>query len=312
MARAVTAACAARAYEGGWRHAMGDFGIKRILVPTDMSRQSIVALQYARLFAERFKATLTLFYADPILFAVDVVGTEPPIMLTTDPKHLESLREELDAYASETLSDMPYGVAAVGGQPIPAMIVREARAVSADLIVMATHGLRGWRRAILGSVTEGVLHTGICPVLSVSRPGDQPPKRAAVTKILCPINFTGVARDSLDYAAHLAAAFDAQLLIVHVVEQTDAVHAAAAENDVRAWIPPAIQERCAFREIVLRGGAAERVLDCAEDLGADLLVIGAQHRMFRDATAIGTTTERLVRFARLPVLSVPRTAAQHT
>jgi hypothetical protein len=51
------------------------------------------------------------------------------------------------------------------------------------------------------------------------------------------------------------------------------------------------------------------VLDCAEDLGADLIVIGAQHKRFRDETIIGTTTERLVRFARVPVLTVPRRAA---
>jgi nucleotide-binding universal stress UspA family protein len=48
------------------------------------------------------------------------------------------------------------------------------------------------------------------------------------------------------------------------------------------------------------------VLDCADDLGADLIVIGAQHERFRDETVIGTTTERLIRFARVPVLTVPR------
>jgi len=189
----------------------------------------------------------------------------------------------------------------VAGQPIKDLIVREAEDLSADLIVMATHGLRGWRRAILGSVTEGVLRTGAAPVLSVSRLGDQPRQPAAVTKILCPINFTNVALDALDYAAHLAAGFGCELLVVHVIEQTE-----AREADIRKWIPPAVRERCTFREIIARGGPAERVLDCAEDLRADLLVIGAQHKAFRDATTVGATTERLVRFARLPVLSVPR------
>jgi nucleotide-binding universal stress UspA family protein len=280
---------------------MPDFHLERILVPTDLSEQSIVALQYARLFAERFGASLTLFYADPILFAVDPIGTEPPIVITTRPEHLEKLRDEIRVYASKTLVGIPYEVAAVAGQPIREMIVREAEDVAADLIVMATHGLRGWRRAILGSVTEGVLHAGAAPVLSVSRLGDQPRKTTTITKILCPINFTDVALDALDYAAHLAARFGCELLVVHVIEKTE-----AREADIRKWIPPSIRERCTFREIIARGGPAERVLDCAEDLGADLLVIGAQHKAFRDETTIGATTERLVRFARLPVLSVPR------
>jgi len=101
---------------------------------------------------------------------------------------------------------------------------------------------------------------------------------------------------------------------VHVVEQQDPMHEAVAEEDVRSWIEPSVQNRCTYREIMLRGGAAERVLDCAEDIRADLLVIGAQHKLFRDETTIGATTERLVRFARMPVLTVPRpvTAGQVT
>jgi len=143
-------------------------------------------------------------------------------------------------------------------------------------------------------------------VLSVSRRDDQPASSAAIKTIVCPVNFTGIAREALDYAAHLADAFHADLAVLHVVEQRDELHASADEARFRGWIDAAIQNRCTYREIVLRGGAAERVLDFAEDANADLIVIGAQHKLFRDEAVIGTTTERLVRFARLPVLSIPR------
>ncbi|MEO8035226.1 MAG: universal stress protein, partial [Acidobacteriota bacterium] len=156
-----------------------------------------------------------------------------------------------------------------------------------------------------GSVTESVLRGGDCPVLSVNRKG-RLLTPDPVKKILCPVNFSDVARASLEYASRLAATFDCELAVVHVVEDEDKMHALAAQMDVRSWIDPAVQNRCTYRELVLRGGAAERVLDCAEDLGADMIVIGAQHKRFRDETVIGTTTERLVRFADVPVLSVPR------
>ena len=58
--------------------------------------------------------------------------------------------------------------------------------------------------------------------------------------------------------------------------------------------------------MVATGQAAEQVLQMVDEIPADLLVIGAQHRMFRDSTVIGATTERVVRFARIPVLTVPR------
>jgi len=46
---------------------MRDFHLKRILVPTDLSPSSIIALRYARLFAERFSAGLTAFYVGPLV-----------------------------------------------------------------------------------------------------------------------------------------------------------------------------------------------------------------------------------------------------
>jgi nucleotide-binding universal stress UspA family protein len=284
---------------------MRDLEIKRILVPTDLSEKSIVSLQYARFFAEHFSSAITLLYVDPIVFPVTEIGSEMPLYIASTPDHIAALEKEVRAYGDDALLGLPYDVAAVVGQPVP-LIVREEEERAVDLVIMATHGLRGWRRLILGSVTEGVLRGGNCPVLSVNRSGGRLRTTDPVKKILCPINFTDVARASLEYASQLAAACDAELAVVHVAEGVDHMHAIAASIDVRAWIDPAVQNRCTYREIVLRGGAAERVLDCAEDLAADLIVIGAQHKRFRDETVIGTTTERLVRFARVPVLSVPR------
>jgi len=284
---------------------MQNFEIKRILVPTDMSPNSTISLRYARFFAEHFSSALTLLYIEPIV--VPVTGLRAAARYSARlPEHIAALETEMRAYADSALQGVSYDVATVVGQPVP-MIVREEQERATDLVIMATHGLSGWRRLILGSVTEGVLRGGDCPVLSLSRRNegrDDMPHR--MKKIICPINFTDVARASLEYASQLARSFDCELVIIHVVEEEDRMHAQAAEIDVRAWIEPAVQDRCIYREIALRGGAAERVLDCAEDLRADMIVIGAQHKRFRDETGIGTTTERLARFARIPVLSVPR------
>jgi nucleotide-binding universal stress UspA family protein len=154
-----------------------------------------------------------------------------------------------------------------------------------------------------------VLHGSQCPVLTVaSRDHYAGAAPHAVTNIICPVNFTDVARESLHVAARLAEAFGAHLTIVHVLDTDDVTNAAADEEKVRLWIAADLQDVCSYRELVVRGGPAERVLDCADDVGADLLVIGAQHKLFRDATVIGTTTERLIRFASCPVLVVPREA----
>jgi nucleotide-binding universal stress UspA family protein len=206
------------------------------------------------------------------------------------------------------MAGRPYDIDVTIGQPVPS-ILAAAKERNADLIVMGTHLRHGWRRALLGSVSEGVLHGSECPVLTVAaRDGYVGATPYAITSIMCPVNLTDVARESLHVAARLAEAFGAHLTIVHVLEADEVMNAKADEEKVRHWVSPELQDVCSFRELVVRGGAAERVLDCADDVGSDLLVIGAQHKLFRDSTVIGTTTERLIRFASCPVLVVPRQA----
>lgn len=288
---------------------MEPFAINSILAPTDLSDSSIPALRYARLFADRFAAKLTVLYTDPVVYPLDYVGAANGIYSNATPQQQAALRAELDQHAGPVMEGRPYETIATVGQPIQA-ILAGARERHADLIVMGTHLRQGWRRALLGSVSDGVIHGSGCAVLTVAgRERATGATPLPVTNVICPVNFSDVARESVHVAGRIALAFGARLTVVHVLESDDVMNLATDEERVRRWIAPELQEACSFRELVLRGGPAERVLDCADDLRADFLVIGAQHKLFRDATVIGTTTERLIRFASCPVLVVPRKAA---
>lgn len=291
---------------------MRPFVITSILAPTDLSDSSIPALRYARLFADHFAAKLAVMYTDPIVYPVEMAGPVDGLYINTTPEHQARLRSEVERHAEPAMSGRPYDIDVTIGLPVPS-IVAAAKHRNADLIIMGTHLRHGWRRALLGSVSEGVLHASECPVLTVAtRDGYVGATPYAITNILCPVNFTSVARESLHVAARLAEAFGARLTIVHVIESNGHEHTRADEERVRSWIAPELQVLCSYRELVVRGGAAERVLDCADDVGADFLVIGAQHKLFRDDTVIGTTSERLIRFASCPVLVVPRQAARES
>jgi nucleotide-binding universal stress UspA family protein len=291
---------------------MNRFTISNVLAPTDLGDSSLPALRYARLFADRFSAKLTVMYTDPIVYPADFAGAAGALYMNVGPEHLDRLRVEVEQHAGPAMAGRPYDVDVTVGNPIPS-ILGATEECNADLIVMGTHLRHGWQRALLGSVSDGVLHGSRCPVLTVaSHDRSAGPSAYGIASVLCPVNFTEVAADSLNVAAGLAAAFGAQLSIVHVVETEDALTFDLDEERIRRWIDPDLQDICSYRELVLRGGPAERVLDCADDLGADLLVVGAQHKMFRDTTVIGATTERLIRFASCPVLVVPRAAVRHT
>ena len=287
------------------------FLITSVLAATDVSPSSIPALRFARLFADRFSAKLTVMYSDPIIYPVDYIGPAHGLYINTSAEHQTELRKEVEDHVAPVMAGRPYELHVTVGQPV-AMVLATAKERKADLIVTGTHLRHGWRRAVLGSVSEGVLHGAQCPVLTVgAKDGYVGAPPYAITNILCPVNFTEVARNSLRVAVGLAEAFGAQLTVVHVLEPGEVPTQADDEERIRRWIDPDLQEVCSFRELIVRGGAAERVLDCADDVGADFLVIGAQHKLFRDASVVGTTTERLTRFASCPVLIVPRQAVRH-
>jgi nucleotide-binding universal stress UspA family protein len=286
---------------------METYGYDRILIPTDMSEFAKLALQYGVLFQERLGAALTLLYADEFYFPVDLLEAPAGYYLETAPASKLKLQERLRDYIK---GNVPLGAEGVVMQDAPtSSIVQTAKDMRADLIIMGTHGRRGIRRAVLGSVTEAVLHDTNVPLLTVTPNLMKPDTTAAITKILCPVNFTRVARESLQHACVIAQAFNAELSVIYVAESIVEPHLPEIENAFVQWVDPQVRERCSYRQIVtLHDDAAARVLDIADESGADLLVIGAQHRRFSDASVIGTTTERLTRFARCPVLTVIRQA----
>jgi universal stress protein A len=142
--------------------------IKRMLVPTDFSPTSDIALQYALDMAARDGATIHLLH---VVENATVAAAFPDGLYA----ELPGLRERLIGDAQQRLNEAAQTSAAAGiamttqvqvGPPASA-IAGEASARGTDLIVMGTHGRSGFAHLLLGSVAERVLRTAPCPVLTV-------------------------------------------------------------------------------------------------------------------------------------------------
>jgi len=83
--------------------------------------------------------------------------------------------------------------------------------MQADLIIMGTHGRSGWKRAVLGSVTEAVLRDSETPVLTVTPMLHPLGGEISIRRVLCPVN-------AIDMAARIANAFGAELMLMAVSE----------------------------------------------------------------------------------------------
>jgi nucleotide-binding universal stress UspA family protein len=139
---------------------------KTILVPTDFSDSAEHALDYAVALAGKLGAKLVLLNA----IGVPALGVpELGVALTSTMMEstVRSHHAELEKLAIRRGSANIEPLLRTGDARD--VIVEVARECGADLIVMGTHGRRGVRRALLGSIAEGVLRTAPCPVLTIRR-----------------------------------------------------------------------------------------------------------------------------------------------
>jgi nucleotide-binding universal stress UspA family protein len=139
---------------------------KNILVPTDFGENAEEALDYACEIARTFGATIHLLN----VITIPSLGMpELGVALTSSvfDAIVRDNQAALDRIAAAHRASVAIGEVLLRTGDTREIINDTAKALGVDLIVMATHGRRGVSRALLGSVTESVVRTAPCPVLTV-------------------------------------------------------------------------------------------------------------------------------------------------
>lgn len=298
--------------------------IKRILCPVDFSDASADAIDQAIALAAWCKARITALQVHTPAF-VPVPGVPGLEGLEAD-ADLSRVRDETAAcFRAATDAGIGVDVVVDVGQPASRILDRAA-ALSADVIVMGTHGASGFQHLVLGSVTEKVLRKARCAVLTV-------PLRARATStlpftcLLCPVDFSDPSLAALQMARSLASESASALTVLHVIEwpwrepppplaaelppaQADALaeYRRYVEKSAMARLEGLIQEAVADRSAPVprlsHGKSDVEILRIAAEERADLIVMGVHGRNVLDMTLFGSTTNQVVRQATCPVLTL--------
>ncbi|MBO9651412.1 MAG: universal stress protein [Variovorax sp.] len=150
----------------------------RILVPVDGSKTSALGLQEAiRLAAEQQeKASLHLLHVvDDFPMLVELANVVAyNNALHTLREYGEKLLSDSQALAAKADVKAEVALREVTGGRAASIVLAEAKATGCDLIVMGTHGRRGFSRLTLGSDAELVARGSPVPVLLVRHPGQEP------------------------------------------------------------------------------------------------------------------------------------------
>ncbi|SDD84867.1 Nucleotide-binding universal stress protein, UspA family [Cupriavidus sp. YR651] len=143
---------------------------QRILVAMDGGASSELALEQAMVIARAADAEVELVHVvDDRSPFLDVTGLDPMRLVedltTAGERVLSGAASRLEAWHIRHATRL-LGRPMVDGD-IAATIAAEANGWGADLIVMGTHGRRGVRRLVMGSVARGVIAQAVAPVLLV-------------------------------------------------------------------------------------------------------------------------------------------------
>ncbi len=293
--------------------------LKNILFATDFSPCSNAALPYALSVARRFGATLHAAYVKP---------TEAEIFFASPeswPRVAEDEDKSVRAYIAELekqFQGLPHDVLTPRGKVADtlAQIIQER---DIDLLVLGTHGRSGVGKLFLGSIAEGIFRRAACPVLSVGpHVSHQPDGEIQFKHIVFATDFSEDSLAALPYAVSLAEEDQAQLALLHVVEQPAAGIAdlegvkASLMRRLKELVPPEVEPWCRA-ECLLElsrqfAPPAERILEIAAEQRADLIVLGAHpvHGPLGLVTHLASTTAQILTQAACPVLTVRGGPAQ--
>jgi nucleotide-binding universal stress UspA family protein len=230
--------------------------IKLILCPVDFSEFSIRAYHYALSLAEHYRAQMVVqniveLSRYPYADYVASQGDYAEFCRALHEGGKEKLREFVEKHTHDEIQlELVVNEGAAADS-----ILSLAQARNVDLIVMGTHGRRGFDRLVLGSVTDRVMRTARCPVLAISKaphesaaldskvhesrvhdsahesvaydsvphePRAKGEERGHVhhlSRILFCTDFSRNAERALNYAISVTTEYNAELTLLHVLEE---------------------------------------------------------------------------------------------
>ena len=279
--------------------------VENVLFATDFSRYSNEALSFALSIARKYGSKIHALH----VISPPPLGNFPPTveMQAMAAQALRGATEEMKGLEPR-MKGVPHEMLVRKGDVWEEMsaIVKNR---NIDLIVVGTHGRAGASKLVVGSIAERIFREAPCPVLTVGPDvSGEPGSIADIHTILYPVDFSAESLAALPQAISLAQEHQARLYLLHVapapVPDSDE---ASLKARLRLLVPPEVRLWCEPKVFVESGDASQKILEMAEELAVDLIVLGTKHvsRFAGARTHLGMATAyKVVSHAICPVLTV--------
>lgn len=281
----------------------------RILHPTDFSESSAPAFATAIDMARRQGAELHLLHVSPT-FGEDPLHSAYLAALD-ERRFYKQLQDEADVRMVALIEKMGAGDLRIKrvhthGPSTAPMILAYAVNEEIDLIVIGTHGRRGMRRFLLGSVAEEVIRGASCDVCAVRESVES----LQVRRLLVPLDLSSTSAAQVGAASRLAELFGAEIDLLYVLPEpplpawgvdADILYGLLperkreAERELTALAAGLVKAGLVARSSVEDGFAGRVIREAGERLQSDMIVIAPHSRGVIERFFLGSVTEWVIR-----------------
>lgn len=283
--------------------------LTNIMVLTDFSGVSDLALRYAVALAHRYESKIFLTH----VVSPDSYQLAEPGLAEITYQRLRQGAEKgmVDILVSGVLRDVEHTTLLIDGNITPT-VQRLIRELHIDLVVTGTHGRGQMKKMLLGSVAEEVFRQADCAVLTVGpHVKNEAPHEIDLKNILFATDFGPGAARAAEYAFSLAQEHEARVTAVHVAEESVA-HTPEGEKRVcqvaidrmKRFVSPDCDDWCKTEFRVPFGEPVHEILQQAASTHADLIVMGAKTRTSLAGHVPLTVAYNVAAKATCPVLTV--------
>jgi nucleotide-binding universal stress UspA family protein len=296
--------------------------IQHILYPTDFSESARRSLPYAEEMANRFKARITVLHVQ-VPFADD--PGHPHYLFFNEDQYAKYVENQLHLIHEEI--NRPVSTSVIKAVSPAAGILHYLERNTVDAVVIGSHGRSALGRFFLGTVAEKVMRHARCPVLTVACQRENFRNNPSFQKIVAAFDFSEYSMKAIRCARQVAQKYEAEFQVVYVLiqriqpefyrisEEGFGGHFPDLVTVARGALRKALQaEGLAdlYRHVEITEGnerASEGIVKFAEETLADLIVMGRHGFTGIENALLGSTTERVVRTAPCPVLTIHRESA---
>ena len=282
--------------------------LARILVATDFSPTSDMALDYAVSLAKRYGSQLYLAH---VISGDAYPLTAPEVTVSMlDQQRLSAEKAMKSIEASGRLDEISH-VALVEEGPLWASLQEIIAKYKIDLVVAGTHGGGAFHKVMLGSGAEQIFRHAKVPVFTIGPAAQPAGPELGFRNILFATDFgLGAEREAM-FAFSLAEEHQAKITLLHVIQHPDdytetqlVAKKQAITHELQELVPIGAESWCQPEFRTAFGGAVDEILRIANQTKADLIVMGAKPRGGFIGHNPRTKAYRVVCNAKCPVVTV--------